>query len=68
MNDTIKWYESKGVIGSLVVVGAGLAGMVGYTISPEDQTTLVELVISVITTVFGALAWFGRVKATKRVE
>jgi hypothetical protein len=73
-NETKAWWQSAGIWGSLVVVLSAGAGLVGYTIAPEDQAHLVtaatktaELATQATALVGGLVALFGRVRATKRI-
>ena len=66
MPETKPWYASRGVWGGLVAAGAGIAGVLGYTITPSDQAAVLELVVAVGGAVGGMVAMLGRVQA-KRV-
>ena len=73
-NETKAWWQSSGIWGSLVVVVSAGAGVIGYTIAPDDQAHLVtaatksvELVTQAVALVGGVLALVGRVRATKRI-
>jgi len=73
-NETKPWWQSSGIWGSLVVVLAAGAGLVGYTIAPEDQaqivtaaTKTVELATQATALVGGLVSLFGRIRATKRI-
>lgn len=73
-NETKTWWQSAGIWGSLVVVLSAGAGLVGYTIAPEDQAHLVtvatktaELATQATSLVGGLVALWGRVRATKRI-
>lgn len=68
MNQTEKWYESRGVWGALVAGAAGVAGLFGYAVSAEEQENIAALVIGLVTTISGVLAFIGRLKASKRIE
>jgi hypothetical protein len=74
MDSTKPWYQSTGVWGSLVAIGAGTAATFGYTVSPDDQNAISQtlaqgggLVSSAITVVSGAVALYGRIRATHKV-
>ena len=60
-------WASKTVWAGLVAVIAGVAGIWGYSISPEDQSSIVEIVLAVAAAVGGAGAIVGRIKASKAV-
>ena len=59
---------SKTVWGGLVAVGAGIAGLFGYQLDPTVQTGLVELVTSAGAVIGGAIAIYGRIKATHAIK
>lgn len=65
---TKKWYESKTIIGVLVVVLSQICGLWGYNVDEQAQKDLVE-VFSVLGTGVGSLiALYGRVKADKKIK
>lgn len=65
---TKKWYESKTIIGVLVVIISQLGGLYGYTIDEQAQKDLAE-VLSVLGTGVGSLiAVLGRLKAQKQIK
>ncbi|GAB7078330.1 hypothetical protein [Megalodesulfovibrio paquesii] len=68
LNTVKTFFGSKTVWGGLVALAAGLAGLVGYAISPEDQAQLVEVGAGLAATVGGAVAVVGRVVATKAIK
>ena len=68
MDQTEKWYQSRGVWGGLIAVVAGIAALFGLTISAEVQVEVVDLLIALGPVIGGALALYGRLKATKRIE
>jgi hypothetical protein len=65
--DTKAWYLSRGVWGSVVVIGAMLLKQFGHDISPELQGQMVDFAINAVTLVGGAVALWGRIKATKTI-
>lgn len=48
-------------------MAAPLAGWLGYTVSSADQAEIAALVSAAISVIGGALAIWGRIKATKRI-
>lgn len=68
MEESKHWYESKGVLSSLVVIAAAAAGMRGYVIDETTQSEIVELVFLLVTAVGGVGALYGRIKATKTIN
>lgn len=74
MNGKKSIFSSVTIWGSVVAVLAGAAQLFGYTISPDDQAALVNLIqsgvtviTSVVTIAGGLIAIWGRVRATKRI-
>lgn len=67
MQNSKPWYASKGVWGGIVALLAGIAAMLGYTIGPDEQATLVNALIGVGGSIGGVLAVYGRVKAKDEV-
>lgn len=63
-----QWYESKTVIGGIVAVVSGVAAAFGIAISPEDQEQIVAAVAAIGSAVGGALAIYGRIKASKPIS
>jgi len=61
------WYASKAVIGGIVAVASGLAGVAGIVVSPEDQEAIIAAVTAVGSAVGGVLAVYGRVKASQPI-
>ncbi len=61
MNGNKNWYQSRGMIGSLVAFISILAGQfAGITISEAEQAELVELFLTGAGLVGSILAWVGR--------
>lgn len=65
---------STAVWGGLVAILAGLAPLVGYTVSADDQAALVNLIQSGMVTVTaaaslvgGIMAVYGRIRATRQI-
>jgi hypothetical protein len=74
MTDTKSLLASRTVWGAGLAMAASLAGVVGLTVTPDDQTAALSLVDSVlsewdrIAAIAGAaLALYGRIKATRRI-
>ena len=67
LTETKSVWASKAVWGGLIAVIASLAGIWGYTITPADQASIVELVTSVAALGGGALAIVGRILASKKI-
>jgi len=68
MEDNKPWYASKGVWGSLVAMGAGIAGAIwGVSVTDADQATIVSSITAIAGAVGGIIALIGRLKASKKV-
>jgi hypothetical protein len=67
MEQTKGLLASKTVWGGILVVLAAIAGMFGYTITAEDQASLVSMIDNIVMAVGGLLAIWGRITATKRI-
>ena len=67
MEDFKSILASKTVWGAIIAIGAGIAGIFGYSIGAEDQANLVEIGFAAASTVGGVIAIFGRVKASKKI-
>lgn len=67
MDGTTSWWQSKGVIGSVIAVLAGIGGLFGLNLDASLQDQLAQMVASFATLIGGALAWYGRVVATKKI-
>ena len=66
--ETKKWYDSLGVWGGAVVVGATIAGFFGYQIDEAAQAQIVDAIVAGVTAIGGLLAIIGRVKANKQIK
>ena len=58
---------SRGVWGGGIAVLAGAVGFLGYTISAADQRSIIDLIENAAALIGGALAIYGRIRATKRI-
>lgn len=65
--DPKAWYQSKTILGAIVALLAGVAGIAGYTVSEVEQSSLLELLLSVGSAAGGLLAWYGRIKASRPI-
>ena len=61
------WYLSKTIIGGILALLAGIAGLFGYALDAETQRSLVELIYSLSSTIGGIVAIVGRIKADRKV-
>lgn len=67
MFETKSALTSRAVWGGVLAMAAPLAGWLGYTVSSADQAEIAALVSAAISVIGGALAIWGRIKATKRI-
>jgi hypothetical protein len=62
-----KWYKSKTIIGSIIVLIGAAAGGAGYAFTPEDQQAALNLLTSIIEGIGGLIAIYGRIVAVKNI-
>lgn len=67
MEDTKKWWQSKGVIGSVVGLAALAARFFGYDLSPEAENQLAANALELIAAAGALLSLVGRLVASKRI-
>lgn len=60
---TKPWWQSKTVWGGAVAIGAGVAGVFGYTVPEGAQQDLPEMLTNLAAAIGGAVAIFGRIVA-----
>lgn len=68
MDGSKAWYTSKTVWGGIVAVGAGVAGVFGFTVAPADQEQIVLAATGIAGIIGGLISIWGRVKASKAVK
>lgn len=68
MNNSKSWYASSGMWGGIVATLGGIAGVAGYTLSPELITDLTAVCVSVASALGGVVAIVGRLRAVKRIK
>jgi hypothetical protein len=68
MIETKKWYESRGVVGSVLGFVFVVLGFVGYTVSPEEQEMAIVAFTMLGASVANIIAFVGRIKANKTIE
>lgn len=59
------FWQSKSVIGGVVALVAGIAGVFGFDVPADVQLEIVGSVVAIITGVGGLAYAVGRVKRTK---
>lgn len=60
--------RSRAVIGGVIAVGAGIAGLFGIDVDAQTQSSIVTTAIDVASAVGGLLAIWGRLKATHVIK
>jgi hypothetical protein len=60
--------KSKTIIGAAIAILSGIAGIAGYTIAPEHQALMEQLILGVVSVVGGAMAWYGRFVAVAPIK
>jgi len=68
MNGTKVWWQSKTVWGSVIALLAGVATLAGVKLDATLQDQLAELLTGIGNIAGGALAWYGRYKATQALS
>lgn len=59
------WYRSRVTLGALLAAIAGVLGIFGFSLAPEDQSKILDLIVAIGPVVGGALALYGRWVAKK---
>ena len=67
MNDFKSIFASKTFWGGAMAALAGILGLFGYSLLPEDQALLVDGGAAIAASIGGVIAIWGRVKASKRI-
>ena len=61
-------FKSRTVIGGLIAVGAGIAGLLGVPVDVGTQASLATTIVDLASAVGGLVAIWGRLKATHVVK
>ena len=67
-NETKAWWQSKTIIGAGVTLVSSVLHMTGLPISDADTSSLVDGIVSILGTLGGLYAIYGRVAATKSLN
>lgn len=62
------WWASRGIWGGLIAAGAGVAGILGYSVSPADQVALLDLLSALGAALGGLIALVGRLQARRPIR
>jgi len=65
--DTKSWYLSKTIWGAILMIIGLVLNQLGYTLTAEDQATLVDVVVALASGVGAILTIYGRIKASKQI-
>ena len=65
MNESKPWWQSRTVIGALVVIVSSAAGLYGIQI---DVGALTEIILQILALSGGVVAIYGRVKAERPIR
>jgi len=65
--DTKPWWASRTIIGAVIAALAPLGAKLGYQIDASLQSSIVDLVVTLVTVGGSAVAVWGRVRATKTI-
>ena len=60
--------KSRAVIGGLIAVGAGVAGLFGVDLDAGTQANLATTIVDLASAVGGLIAIWGRLKATHIIK
>lgn len=61
-------FASKTVVSACIILIAAIVNICGYTVTPETQTELINVVMTIITAAGALAAIYFRVIATKRIK
>lgn len=67
MEENKPWYASKGVWGGVGTVLSVIAGLLGYTVGPEDVEEFAIAGAGLGAAAFGIISLIGRLKASKKI-
>lgn len=59
------WWQSRVTLGALLAAIAGVLGIFGFSLAPEDQSKILDLIVAIGPVVGGAIALYGRWFAKK---
>lgn len=67
MNGVKSFLTSKTIQAAFLALAAGVAGLVGYSVTEDDQAQLLELATSIAGIVGAVGAIYGRIVASKKI-
>lgn len=65
--DTIKWYQSRTVIGALVSIVCTVIQTAGVAVAPDVQGSITDIILQLGSVAGAAFAVYGRLKVTKPI-
>lgn len=65
VEDTKLWWMSRGVLGGVATIVAGLAGLAGYVV---DAAALTQVLLDAAVVGAGAVSVYGRIAATQIIQ
>ena len=65
--DKKKWYQSKTIWGAAITIASLVLTQLGYTVSAEDQASVIDYIVNTAGYVGGVVAIYGRIKASKQI-
>ncbi len=63
-----RWYHSRTIWGSILAVGASLAGTMGVTIDNSTQVDLADSMLQFVGAIGAMVAIYGRLSATEVIS
>lgn len=67
MTDVKSFLQSKTIQAAFLALGAGIAGLVGYSVTEDDKAQLLELATAIAGIVGSIGAIYGRIVASKKI-
>jgi len=61
-------FQSRTVWAGLIIIVANVLHMFGFTVGAEDQELITSSVLSIVDIIFGGIAVWGRIAASKRIS
>lgn len=68
MENSKDWYKSKTIWAGVVTIISSAAAGFGYPIEADIQSGIIEIVLTIVTSVSGMVAIYGRITADKQVK
>lgn len=65
MTNTEPWYQSRVTWGALVAIASSVLGIAGISLSADDQVTIINLGVAMVSAIGGFVTLYGRWAARK---